>query len=478
MKITIIKNLKLNFIWLAIFFSWFSPSLAQGTNLSLNQYLHQVQQGNKGIAGAALTSQGACLRAVEGKLLTAPRFFAEGQYINNTYDPDWSPLSGYGNSLQSYQVGISQNTPYGLQGKVYYSYQRQSINGIPPYFSSTNLTASSPVLELSVPLARNFGGKETRASTQLITSQARLTQFSEQFRLKLLLAQAESTYWRLAIARKIVDLQHDNLQRSLKLQNWVCSRVQSRLAEESDALQAQAAVQARDLDVQAAINDERLAERAFNTLRGSCQEGVCEHLCSYQGPLDIKPLACPAPREDVAAAHQEELLAIANAQLGIEKNKPNFDIYATYAFNGNNANPSAAIAESFTTAYPSSAIGVRLSVPLNIGQRAQAKCGYKKEIQGAKAKFAQKLFEDRRIWEDLSVKLSNAKQRYQLAYQLEQVQGKKLQTERERLLMGKTTTYQVLLFEQDYANAQLSRLVIQYDIYELMAQLKTYGDCA
>lgn len=73
------------------------------------------------------------------------------------------------------------------------------------------------------------------------------------------------------------------------------------------------------------------------------------------------------------------------------------------------------------------------------------------------------------------MKFCNAKKRLDIATSLESIQWQKLQAERQRLTHGKTTTYQVLLFEQDFANTQISRLVIQDEIFNLLAQLKTYG---
>ncbi len=140
---------------------------AKASNLSLRAYLDQVRQCNKGFQASALLASGAEQRVGEGNLVTSPKFFAEGQYLKNRYDPNWSPIAGNKNTLQSYQVGVSQTTPYGLQGKVYYNYQHQTINGISPFVNRSRATASSPVLELTLPLARNWAGRETRATSQL-----------------------------------------------------------------------------------------------------------------------------------------------------------------------------------------------------------------------------------------------------------------------------------------------------------------------
>jgi outer membrane protein TolC len=452
-----------------------SRAFAQTVNLSLSNYLNQVKKCNEGLQGSVMIATGALQRAGEGRLLTTPKFFAEGQYLKNRYDPNWSPIAGNSNTLQSYQVGVSQTTPYGVQGKLYYNYQHQTINGISPLINSSQATATSPVLELTVPLARNWAGRETRASAQLITQQAYLTQYLEGYKIKMLIAQAESAYWRLAITRNIVGIQRDSLKRAQKIEQWVQKRAGLRLAEEADTLQAKAAVMAKELDIQVAMNDEKLSARNFNTLRGSNQDNVYEQLCSYS--KDVRP-SLPAyfgPREDVKASEAQEKIAIANAQLGIEKNKPDVDLYASYALNGNNPSSNAAVSQSFSLDYPSTAVGLRLSMPLDFWRLAKIRKGYTKEIKGATCQYKQKRFEDKRLWEDLVVKLKNVSERFELASQLEKIQLLKLQAERTRLSNGKTTTYQVLIFEQDYANSQISRLALQDEMLGLISQLKTFG---
>lgn len=479
MLITKIKFHKtlISLLFCSLFFLTISPTQAGNLNISLNEYINQVINNNRGLAGSSLRASGAKQRVGEGKLLMRPSFFAEGQYLKNSYDPDWSPIIGNTTDLQTYKAGISQVTPYGLQGKVYYNYQHQTINGIPPLLNQTQATASSPIVELDLPLSRNFAGRETRATAKLIDSQARLVHYSECYKTKMLIAEAEKAYWRLATLRNIVRKQYESLDRAVRIRQWVENRTHLRLAEDSDLLQAIAAVDAKQLDIQSSINDVSLAELTFNTLRGSCQEHVPEELCSFTINIDsYLNLPCNACiREDVLAAQQQQLIEISNAKLGIEKNKPNLNLYASYALNGNNPSSNQAISQSFTTNYPSTAVGLRLSLPLDVWRLQKDKAGYRQEIRGAQFQYAQKVYENQRLWEALSLKIRNAKKRLDIAHRLQEIQFKKLQNERQRLSVGRTTMYQVLTFEQDYENVQISALAIQEEILELIAELKTFG---
>jgi hypothetical protein len=55
------------------------------------------------------------------------------------------------------------------------------------------------------------------------------------------------------------------------------------------------------------------------------------------------------------------------------------------------------------------------------------------------------------------------------------IQKQKSQNEQKRLSLGKTTTYQTLLFEQDYNQASAGRIQTEAEILELIARLKLLG---
>ncbi|HAN03948.1 MAG TPA: TolC family protein, partial [Elusimicrobia bacterium] len=61
-----------------------------------------------------------------------------------------------------------------------------------------------------------------------------------------------------------------------------------------------------------------------------------------------------------------------------------------------------------------------------------------------------------------------------LSYTIEEAQRAKLEYEKQRLKEGRTTTYQVLTFEQDYTNAQYTRVSAAAQVLSTLANLKLY----
>ncbi|MDH4225644.1 MAG: TolC family protein, partial [Deltaproteobacteria bacterium] len=98
------------------------------------------------------------------------------------------------------------------------------------------------------------------------------------------------------------------------------------------------------------------------------------------------------------------------------------------------------------------------------------------DIAAADLNYRRKLFEAETDWRDLTQRFVEAMNRLKLAREIELSQKEKLEYERERLKRGRTTTSQVILFEQDNAVAQLTRLQAQLEALSVLATLKSFGE--
>ena len=113
-------------------------------------------------------------------------------------------------------------------------------------------------------------------------------------------------------------------------------------------------------------------------------------------------------------------------------------------------------------------------LPLNFKAVADAKAGAQRLKDSADINEQNLLYTQEQDWIDLRQSLSESKETLKLSRTMESAQKSKLENERSRLRQGRTTTYQVLLFEQDYTNAQASTLAIANQIIALNAQLKLF----
>jgi outer membrane protein TolC len=443
--------------------------------LDLQTYLSQVRESNQGLRANLLTRDGTELRAKDASLATSPTLFAN---VTLLHDSKNDPLFRTDEQTRNnYNIGISQQTTFGLLARASYDFDYSHYDFLPGSGSPpVSLNQGRPVFELSQSLWRNSFGAETRALLEASEAQALATSLSASYQTRVILAQAESAYWQLSLARSAVKVTAEVLDRAQKLYDWNARRVKLRLADESDLLQAEALLKLRKLDLQQAQDNERIASRTLNQLRDVDSDTVAEQVDSLgpQLPIPSKPERTGL-REDVRAAQEQSRAAVANAKLTNEKDKPTFEVFGSFSLNGSDQNFTPTLSNSFKTDQPTLSGGVRLVMPLNFGLMSDAHRGYALEEQGAERAYQRRFFEQENDWHDLNQRLVEASNRYELYQSLEAAQKQKLRVERERLNRGKTTTFNVIQFEQDAAQAELGTLRAQTEILQVLAQLKTFG---
>lgn len=456
--------------------------------LTLDVYLSQVREKHEGLKALALTSEAAMQRSSEKNLLTAPSLFSNVQVASDA-KPNMAPaLLGTQTNNDNFSVGVSKLTDFGLNAKLYYTLAYTDIEGMDPsifqniglppqLFDSPRFYEARPTLEINQSLWRNGFGSETQAALKLLEAQARATSFDTSFKGKQLLAEAEGTYWRLVAARETVSIQQDSYERAKKLREWNARQTKLELADKADLLSAEAGLQSRGLELQGALDEERSVSLSFNSLRDIDVSMVNERLTSLD-VVRFDDLPVPSKeglRDDVKAAAESRSAAEADAAINEEKNKPTLDVFGSLSLNGRNADLGGSVHDSFNTDKPTAAAGIKFTTPLDFGQMSEDRAAYIREQQAAELAYRRKLLEEARDWKDLNDKLTEARRRLRLAIAIEQAQNTKLIHERDRLRLGRTTTYQVLLFEQDYAMAELTRLKTQAEILGIIAQMKTFS---
>ena len=446
-------------------------------SLPLSQYQQEVRKGNETYRASLLKAEGAKERGLEGKLLFSPNAFAGFQYTDDRRPTLSSAFQGNQTVIQSYDLGVSQQTRFGLNGKLTYTLPHTRVNGASPALVPENAFYNGAFgLELSLPLWKNAFGRQFRWQEQTSLNAALSSYYAEEYTLNLILMESELRYWRLAIARELVRIQEDSYDRALKLSVLQEKRAKQRLIDTADMLQARAALKLRELELKNAKNEERLAQKAFNEYRGAYAADPVSPLM-LPDPRQVNEFKLPlrnSMRNDVAAAQMAVNASILNAELSRDRLLPSLDVFANTSWNGRSPQFSAAASQSFSTDHPLYSLGIRLSVPLDIGTTSGVREGYQKEKVGAELAFQRKIEEQENDWTDLVQKFEDGKERLRVVLELEDAQRMKLQAERERFSQGRSTTYQLFLFEQEYLGAQLSRVQTLSQVLSLRAQMNTF----
>lgn len=454
------------------------PNLAFSAQLSLNDFLTQVQEKNQGVVANKLVAEGTEARAEEGRLIFRPSIFAQAQTTVDKKPVANSATQGDQTNTEYGTVGLAQNFNFGLKGQLSYTLAHTKIfNAGQTFIPLADFNDGIAKLELSQSLWRNWNGEEHKAQADLIDAQSKTSKHIANFTIQTTLATAESVYWSLSQTKKIIQVQKDNLARAQYLRSWNSRRVNNGLSERSDFLQADSNLKLREYEVQNALQQQNLLQRTFNSMRGVDGNIVNEELESLDSKK-LKALSVPAKddlREDTKAAFEQQNLAKANAALAIERNRPTFELYGSYALNGRDSARMDAISDSFKNDHSTSAIGIRFNTPLDFGTTSNAIEGYKKEQIAAEYNYQRKVFDQDREYNDLITRFEDAKIRLDLAEKISQTQRVKTTNERNRLTNGRTTTFQVLTFELDLAQAEVLKIQTETDLLNIYAQLKIFS---
>ncbi len=466
------------------------------TELSLADYIQQVTQQNTGVRGSELSAMASGLRSTEAHLITAPNLYISYDTKSDTRIAPFSFLQYDRLQTSTFSLGVMKAFDFGLQSKFHYDImnmqylnpQSSLFGGMSAFFSNP-YNIAAPVLEVTQSLWNNGFGRSTRASKDLIEAQNLATSHLTQFQRQDALVKAELAYWRLAAARQTIEVQNQAIDRAQKIYEWNKNRANLHLGDDADVIQAEAILQSRGLDVLSAENEARSAARDFNSIRNQDSDTVPEKVHSLELE-DLNQAEAPKRvqlREDVRAAQETARATQANAVVQTEKNLPTLDVYGTFSLNGQPQNLFASpytngislaqtLQLSLQTNRPSYSVGVRFNLPLDFDTVSRSQNAWRQEKAAAELTYERKLFEQEQSWKDLSQKLDDSKNHLRLSQLLEVTQRKKLEKEQDRLKKGRTTTFQVLLFEQDYLFSQLSRIKDQMTLLNILAQMKLFGE--
>ena len=453
-----------------------------GKKISLEEYLQQINSNNPAVISYNQQEEASELLKNKSKLITGFNIFSSaksGFYQQNQAAQIFRYSQYY---YQNYQVGVSQTNNLGINSKLYYSlnkinYKDFNTSMFPnPSLASSN-AQTNPIAELSIPLWQNFLGKSTKSNRDAIIYNQETSRLNNQDLINKNNIEAEKTYWNLVIARKILNIQQNNLKRSQAIFNYVNRKLAMNLAEKSDILQAKASVEQTSLELEQAKNSEEYWINQFNKARYIVENqkiDTLEEIDYKEIQKLILPLQKQGNRPDTKVAETQMKLAIANNKIEAENSKPNLSLDGYYALKGLQAGTRNALDSSFINRGAEASVAVKFSMPVNFYSTNNIKEGANKSISSAKNLYLYRSFSEEKDWQDIIRNFNNLQKSLQISQKIENAQKLKIENERSLLEQGRTTTYQILLFEQEYFRSQIKSLEIARQLLSLNAEAKSY----
>ncbi len=451
--------------------------------LTLDGYLAEVTAGHPGLRAAEDTARAIPLMAGEAGLVYSPVFRATGARVDNRAEGS-SPLQPDRTIAGTWDLGLSKKFSTGTMISASYglNYTHIFYGAIPGFpaalFPSAPFYDARPAATISQSLLRDFMGGMTEAGVRRVESQAAAGAAASRYRARAILFASEQAYWAASLARDTVEFSRSSADRTKKLVEWTEKKVALNLAETSDLLQVQAAAKLRELNLRMAEQDLAAAERTLNTLRGRDDRAVAGALERINERLDGPVAARPVPsatRLDVAAAE----LALAAAEHGARETRyrsfPEVNAFGTVVLNGHEPAAGPASSEAFGGDRPTYTVGVAFTAALDFPALRRAREGYLIQTVAARREAEQARLGAAQDWARLAERWDDVTARLTLAREIESLQQRKLAAETERFSEGRTTTFQLLTFEEDFSQAQLTRLRLGMERLLLEAQGRLFN---
>ena len=466
---------------LPIFFPLLCPWVGKASilRLSFDDYLQQVSQKDSRLKSVQLAREGSELILGSGQLLTNIQLTSQISFLDDER-PTASPTTT-GNKIEnkSYNLGFQQQTSLGLNWTLTQNVSETTVLGANPLFLPQNQYFDTyPKIEVQIPLWRNWLGRETRARVENIDAQAKAQKLQNQAEEILARVQVEITYSQLLSQKEILEIHKDNLRRAEKILESSRIRVQRNLSDRSDLYQAEAAIRLRRLELLNAEKQLREVSLKFNQMRGLESDTVAEELTPLVLNIQSLDLSNSPPR---FARDNLAQIEVARSQAALsrslwEQNKPNLNLSLSHLKMGRDRDYSLAQQNMLDRDNDYWLIALQFSMPLDQEDLQKQRQGHKlmAESQTYKEKA---LHEDQnRIWMSTVNHARWMKSQMTLLRELEDIQLQKADLERVKLSQGRSTIYQVLMFEQDFVNVRSQKVHLELQIRQFISQLTLFTE--
>ncbi|MFN8369040.1 MAG: TolC family protein [Bacteriovoracaceae bacterium] len=450
--------------------------------ISESDYIKQVMEKNGELVGTKISIKAKEERKNESKALFHPNLFANSQYIDDQKPVNSISVQGKKTERKVLQAGVTELFPSGTKVNLSYNFLHTEITGASSAFvPQKSFYDLSPQIEVSQSLWRNFLGKENRSMVQVGVNQIEMNQNLDKFKYKQLLMNAKLAYWKLVLSQNNLKVQNELVEGAKRNRDWTTARVQKGLAEEIDLFQANANLKNHEIELQNAQTEMAIVRKNFQSLRDHEDDqeeikldvdpiSLSDKFLKYDIPSKMKT------REDVLAAQNAQKLATFSAILGQEKNRPNLEVFGSYATNGRAVDYSKAMEDTLKTNQPYSVIGIRFNIDLDVLDSNKYLKSYHQEKIAADLLYERKLDEVEKDWKSLEIRFYDLKNNLKLMANLLEIQKRKFELSKNEFKKGKMTTFHMLQFESDYGNSHLLNIKYQLDFLQTYYALQLYSE--
>ena len=470
-RLSWVGGIIVNLIRLCFLVSVLAFAAQNASAITLNELIQSATEKSETLQAADRTIQ-AIENEIRGRdLVLSPRFDAEASSIREA-KASLLPINRYRSQLLTASLTKLFETGTTLSAVV--------ANEISDNSTFGQRDIGTWEFRIAQSFWRDGFGRATKYRHQGEANELRSRTLTALHQKQTFLVELEAAYWDLILARRQQSIQKSNLQKSESVTEWTKNRVRRSTAEQTDLIQAEALVSSRQLDLHSLNNTILTLENRIRQLvPGLTPESWSVDLKEIETARAIDTLitgtgASEPVRLDSLSANFRAKQATAEAARVDQLLKPRLDAYASYGQSGADSSFDKAWENSTDPQFQTSKFGVQFSVELDWSLRDSQRQAASQNASARDLEARAQMRLSQIGWADLQRQIADLKLQVEEATRLDSLNQNKVEAERGRYRLGRTTAFQLITFEIDASNSQLTLSRILADLRKAESRARVF----
>lgn len=426
--------------------------------MTIDDYMSLYKSKNSLLKANEMSAE-ATESKIDGAEIELAPIFTLGYLKNN--DKSLPSQLSPNRSLEQYSVGLGKKFSTGtflqLSGNsLGFENQNAAFSGFDKY--------STGVLGVTVKqsLWRDSFGLGTRLKINRQKTAAELELTAADLQNRILIMDAEITFWDYVFSQEDLKLKKANLERAVKLQKWTSQRLSNGIGEKADDLNSKALVSLRQLQVLSAENELKNSE---NKLRQNLELGMTDKMPEISVTwketrpyiLDLKNKKNIIKIETYLTILEAKIKAMVSGEI-TDSLRPDLSIFGTYNYTSYNRDRKQSIDDISRPDFPQSTIGVNFTWAIDQFTGTDLRAAMVKENTAQNLKIDKKIKDNTISWSEYLRIYDTTLNQVKILEQISLLQKNRSDSENERFLKGRSITASVINAETDSAEAETNYL--------------------
>lgn len=446
----------LGFVFLLL---WQTPVSA----MTLQEYLKIVESKHKTIQSLDVSKEAADLREEAGDIELVPTLVAGVNYLSDKAPLGQFALFGATETRNlSYNLGVgkkfSTGTTVGISANASETENSGPISD--PRFVKFGI--GTLAVSLNQSLWKDAFGHATRLRWDRQEAATEAEKGSYDLQKKLLLINAEASFWNYFFANEALRIGRESLDRAKKIEGWTKRRVGDGISDRADLLETQGLVSVRQLQLITAQDDLETFKREIRDAMELPDsepfpklDGDISQSRTLSSMVDGNKKGRVVSLESYLASLQAKATMFAAKEVE-DAYRPDLVLSGSYATNNLNSDMAGATSNLTNTNLPTTKVGLNLVYMFDTDVKDAAQNAAKKDALAAKLRSERKMLDSDSAWLELNRRYVEMTKRVEAANETVRIQSARQKAQVDLFNKGRSITFNVVNSEEDVATAELN----------------------